>query len=443
MKSHTRRRWTVILPIALVGFAVSVSGCQMTPFQRSAADVDPPPDHATTTDGEVALERALSLAAEKRHSEAREVLDPLLQRESQNTRARLLHGVLRAHEGRVGDAMEIFETLRRDYPDMSEPYVNLAVLYAVEGRLDDARKILLATLERRPSAVAYASLGDVYRKLAEEADERARELDAVAVESSDGEAAPLPVASDAPAGRVQTGSQDDDTQPTQSIVGSRQAGSEPVVPVRRRPDAAVNPPSAAPEPESVEMPPAMAVRAQAPGPQSGDTLAMTAETVAAASKAVPIPGDFCADAGGFPDRRSVAEAALWLQSYGAEVIEVRRDERRVANSYRVYLPPFDSRRQAVAKLQEIRDSGERDVFVIPDGDLANGISFGIYRDEGNMHRRVAALEDLGHAVQSQAADETVVGEYAIDARVSGSPATLDAVWSSRFPEKTIRVVDCG
>ena len=184
MKSDALRRCTVILPIVAVMVSVPVSGCLSTSARQVAVNTELPPDQAMPSDGEDAFERALLLTAEERHSEAREVLDPLLQRDPDHTRARLLHGVLRAQEGRVGDAIEIFETLRRDNPDMSEPYNNLAVLYAVEGRLDDARKILLESLERRPDAVTYANLGKVYARLAQDANERARKLDADVVPSA-------------------------------------------------------------------------------------------------------------------------------------------------------------------------------------------------------------------------------------------------------------------
>ena len=209
MKSNALRRCPVIVPIAAIVASISVSGCHTMTAQpvamkarlpsdqttmsveteppsdqaTTSVEAEPPSDEATTPGGEGDFERALSLAAAERHSEAREVLDPLLKREPDHGRARVLHGVLRAREGRVGDAIEIFETLRRDYPDMSEPYNNLAVLYTVEDRLDDARRILLESLERRPDAVTYANLGEVYTKLAQAANERARELDAGVVAS--------------------------------------------------------------------------------------------------------------------------------------------------------------------------------------------------------------------------------------------------------------------
>ena len=444
MKSISLWRRSVILPIAAVVVSISVSGCLATTARQVAVETELPPDKAMTSDGEGALERALSLAAEERHSEAREVLDPLLKREPNHTHARVLHGVLRAREGQVSHAIEIFETLRRDYPDLSEPYNNLAVLYAVEGRLDDARKVLLETLERQPDAVAYANLREVYTKLAHDANERARELDAGVAASLIQEPTPVSAVSETSAAPAETDPREDDTQSGKSVVEPHRTASEPEVPVRSRPDLAMESRGAAPQPrESVTAPSTMAAGAQAPNSQSEGAPGATAETVAAASKEAWIPGVFCADAGGFQGRRAVAEAALWLQSFGAEVIEVRGEERHTANNHRVYLPPFESRQQAVAKLREIRDRGVRDVVVIPDGDLANGISFGIYRNADNLHRRVAALERLGYSVRSQAADEKVVGEYMITARASGSPTTLEVAWTSQFPERSIRVVDCG
>ena len=196
-------RLPTLLATAVVVVSVSVSGCQSTKSLQVAVRSEAPPDRAKTLVDEGAFERALLLAAEERDSEAREVLDPLLQQDPTHTRARLLHGVLRAREGRVGHAIKVFETLKRDNPDMSEPYNNLAVLYTVEGRLDDARKILLESLERRPDAVTYANLGAVYEKLAHDANERARELDAGVVASLNREAAPVSASSETPADQDQ------------------------------------------------------------------------------------------------------------------------------------------------------------------------------------------------------------------------------------------------
>ena len=314
------------------------------------------------------FDRALSLASEERYAEAREVLDPLLEREPGHRRARLLHGILRAHAGRVDEAIDIFEALRRDHPDMSEPYNNLAVLHAMQGRLDDAREVLLEALERAPAPVVYANLGAVYTKLARRAYRTAHEL-----EAGDG---------------------------SDSEQGMHTALALPETPNG-----------------------------------SSDT-----EPRNALAEMLPV---FCAHAGGFRSRRAVADAALWLQSYGVEVLEVRQEEHRIAGSYQVYLPPLADREKAVAKLEEIRRRGVRDVAVIPDGDLVNGISFGIYKEADNMHRRVAALGQLGYAVRSRAAGGEIASEYVIESRASGTSDALGASWAARFPEQPIHVGDCG
>ena len=340
---------------------------------------------APAAHGEEPLERALELASEKRYPEARDVLVPLLAQEPVDPRVRLLDGVLRARAGKLNDAAEVFEALRRDHPDMPEPYNNLAVIHALQGRLDDARTTLLAVLQRWPDAVVYANLGDLYTVLARRAYHRAREL-----EPDDG-TRPEP-AMDTAFALPQTPAASPGTEP-----GERSPNREE-------------------DPHDVRTP---------------------------VSEAASTPASFCAHAGGFDDRRSVADAALWLQSHGAEVVEVRHEERQVVGRYRVFLPPAASREAAVEKLREIRRRGIRDVAVIDDGALANGISFGVFRNADNMHRRVAALGRDGYPVRSVPEEVKIVEDYVIRARAGGAPATLYAAWAARFPGRSIQVVDCG
>ena len=379
------------------------------------------------------FERALSLATEKRYSEAREVLDPLLQRDPDNPRVRLLHGVLRTREGRVGESIDIFEALRRDYPDMSEPANNLAVLYAVEGRLDDARKILLAMLERAPDPIVYANLSDVYTKLARRAYERARALEASGQARSE------------PAMHTAFATPAPSMQATDAVPMPPQVEPEPADPAPQWRGFAPASRDSAPESEDLDLtlPPTIVTDTQAPDTESGETQQVVVGTVSTVSETASTPASFCAYAGRFLDRRAVADAALWLRSYGAEVLEVRHEERRTTSSYRVYLPPFASQQAAVAKLREIRKRGVRDVAVIKDGDLVNGISLGVYREADNMQRRVAALDQLGYSARSRAVELEIVKEYVIKAQAGGTPARLDAAWTKQFPEQPIRVVDCG
>ena len=392
--------------------------------------------------GDEAFERALSLAAEKRYPEAREALDPLLARTPDNPRVRVLHGTLLAREGRTGEAIGVFEALRRDHPDMTEPYNNLAVLHAMEGRLEDARTILLATLERRPDVVAWANLGDVYERLARRAYQQARALEAGAGGSTVRDASTATARSETPGGTTQSGSRAGEAKPRQPGTEPGEATSAAQGVATQRRNAATGSQGAAAGFPAPDPPPAVAIAVPAPDTRIEISWDTAAETRAAAPESASEPDAFCAHAGEFLERRTVAGAAKWLQSFGVEVLEVRRAEHRNPISYKVYLPPLASRRQAVAKLGEIQGRGVRDVGLISDGDLTHGISFGVYQDADNMNRRVAEMERLGYSVRSQAAEVKVVREYTLGIRATGTPAALDATWKSRYPKQPFRVVDC-
>ena len=68
--------------------------------------------------------------------------------------------------------------LTRDYPQLPEPYNNLAVLYASQQDYQRARDALLQAINTHPSyATAHENLGDVYAKMAGLAYTRALSLD--------------------------------------------------------------------------------------------------------------------------------------------------------------------------------------------------------------------------------------------------------------------------
>ena len=56
---------------------------------------------------------------------------------------------------------------------------------------------------------------------------------------------------------------------------------------------------------------------------------------------------------------------------------------------------------------------------------------------------MTALERLGYPVRSQAEGVERVEGYVIKTRVEAAAAAFEAAWTSRFPERPLRVVDCG
>jgi tetratricopeptide (TPR) repeat protein len=79
---------------------------------------------------------------------------------------------------RPNEAFDVFQKLTQDYPELPEPYNNLAVLYAARGEYERARANLEMAIRTRPDyATAYENLGDVYARLASQAYEKAAQLD--------------------------------------------------------------------------------------------------------------------------------------------------------------------------------------------------------------------------------------------------------------------------
>ncbi len=91
---------------------------------------------------------------------------------------RFLKGVIESNAGMTDAAEQTFIALTRIYPELPEPYNNLAALYAKSNRFGKAREALESALRLNPGyAVAQENLGDVYVRLAAEAYAQAQQLE--------------------------------------------------------------------------------------------------------------------------------------------------------------------------------------------------------------------------------------------------------------------------
>jgi Tfp pilus assembly protein PilF len=125
------------------------------------------------------LASAQQLYADGHAAEALAEVDSLLADDAADPEVRFLKGVIYADSGRDDDAIEIFAALTQDYPELPEPYNNLAVLFAEKGEFEKARESLLAAIQMHPSySTAHENLGDLYAKMASLAYDRALEEDA-------------------------------------------------------------------------------------------------------------------------------------------------------------------------------------------------------------------------------------------------------------------------
>jgi tetratricopeptide (TPR) repeat protein len=121
---------------------------------------------------------AAKLLRAGQHQQALERVNRALAAKPRDAQARFLKGLILTEQGNAKEATEIFLKLTQDYPDLPEPYNNLAVIYAAQGQYDKARAALEQSIRTHPTyATAYENLGDVYAKLASQAYDKALQID--------------------------------------------------------------------------------------------------------------------------------------------------------------------------------------------------------------------------------------------------------------------------
>jgi tetratricopeptide (TPR) repeat protein len=95
-----------------------------------------------------------------------------------DAQAMFMKGIILAESGKRDDAIKSFTELTEKYPNLPEPYNNLAVLYAEASQYDKAKKALETAIKTHPSyATAHENLGDIYARMASEAYDKALQLD--------------------------------------------------------------------------------------------------------------------------------------------------------------------------------------------------------------------------------------------------------------------------
>jgi tetratricopeptide (TPR) repeat protein len=124
------------------------------------------------------LQDANQLFKQGQFERALERVDVYLKGKPKDARGRFLKGLIFAEQGKPNDAIKVFTELTQEFPELPEPYNNLAVLYASQGQYDKARSALEMAIRTHPSyATAHENLGDIYAKMASQAYDKALQLD--------------------------------------------------------------------------------------------------------------------------------------------------------------------------------------------------------------------------------------------------------------------------
>ena len=124
------------------------------------------------------LQEASQLLKQGQPDRALDRVNAYLANRPKDARGRFLKGLILTDQNKSSDAIKVFTELTQDFPELPEPYNNLAVLYASQGQYDKARSALEMAIRTHPSyATAHENLGDIYAKMASQAYDKALQLD--------------------------------------------------------------------------------------------------------------------------------------------------------------------------------------------------------------------------------------------------------------------------
>lgn len=152
--------------------------------------------------------------------------------------------------------------------------------------------------------------------------------------------------------------------------------------------------------------------------------AASADAAAQASSATAGSGPRCVTVGPFKELSRAAAAAGQLRSSGLSPSQ-RVAEGDIWVGYWVYIKDIPTQKRADAILQNLRQHGITDAYVIPDTDSGNVVSLGVFSEIRRARRRREAVRALDYDVT--VADRTRRGTvYWIDVRLAdGRSLDLD------------------
>ncbi|HEY0562037.1 MAG TPA: tetratricopeptide repeat protein [Methylophilus sp.] len=133
---------------------------------------------AVNANSSAALKEINQLSEQGNQATALEKVNAYIGANPKDAEALFMKGVILVEMGKRDEAVKAFTDLTAKYPNLPEPYNNLAVLYADQGQYDKARLALETAIKTHPSyATAHENLGDIYARLASEAYDKAFKLD--------------------------------------------------------------------------------------------------------------------------------------------------------------------------------------------------------------------------------------------------------------------------
>lgn len=170
---------------------------------------------------------------------------------------------------------------------------------------------------------------------------------------------------------------------------------------------------------------------------------LTKASPASTSEELPVAPEICKHLGPMKQELNADQVVTRMASLDIEG-SVYSSKSEIVKDYWVYLPPLASQPAAKAKLSELNKKGIES-FLFTTGDLANGISLGLYSNRNNALRRVASLKDQGYDA-SVSENRKLVEVWWVKLTKEGSEFFNEGILenlSARYPDISVQEIPCN
>ena len=163
-KAPSTRRWVKAWTIGVICglntvsavHAQSVEALEWQPGQSTMTTVQSTPHN-----------NVRKLLRQAKYTQALELVNKALSTNPRDPQMRFWQGFIYEHLGQSSHALQIYQGLTQEYPELAEPHNNLGVLYAAQGDYPRAKASLDSALRANPNyAAAQENMGDLLVNMA-------------------------------------------------------------------------------------------------------------------------------------------------------------------------------------------------------------------------------------------------------------------------------------
>jgi len=155
----------------------------------------------------------------------------------------------------------------------------------------------------------------------------------------------------------------------------------------------------------------------------------------------------CVRLGPFESESELLSLRPELESW-FEQVHMRQTETMVKKGYWVFLPPYETREQAEQVLERLTTAGVKDYYVMPNGNMENAISLGLFDLKERAEDRQRQLMELGLELEiGVELQSSLASQYWLEAGpVAGPSPDLGpdlSQWSLSHPSALQMQIPCS